>query len=325
VIDGRFEGESLSGEEIRGLLGEEDSTDEKKKSPLRIHVLLASRSEEDADLLRGRLECHGAVVTQVRNPFSALDQLRRARYEGVVSDVELWAGEGSLLMDRVLRSESAVPVLFVGGTTGPPPGGLRARLLQAGAWDLLPRPLETGSLEKTVLDFVSHCAGARSRRPPAPRQKPAGAAGPDRETAETPTRPSEDGSRAELLWLRFFFHAQKGLHCDPPLESRARVLAQAALEHLQPRAVSIAVEGAEGVTACVLGRQDQDPEGLLEEIVAAGKDPGAAGGVAIRTGERGHRKSFTLLDLPDDVRRAAEPFLADLRALLDPTPEVRSP
>lgn len=328
MIDGRFEGESLSGEEIRGLLGEDDSTEE-NKPPSRIHVLLASRREEDAGLLRGRLESHGAVVTQVRNPFSALDQLRRARYEGVVSDVDLWAREGCLLMDRVLRAKSAVPVLFVGEPAGPAAGGLRARLVQAGAWDLLLRPLETASLEKMVLDFVSHCAGASSRLPSDPPQAAAVSPAPGRETADeaddSGSRPEEDSSRGEFLWLRFFFHAQR----SPPGESRdkiaARGLAGAALEHLHPRAVSIAVECREGVAAFVLGRRGQDPEGILEEVVRAGKDRGSPRGLTVRTGAQGHRTSLTLLDLPDEVHAAAEPFLRDLRELLERVAGSASP
>ena len=136
MIEGRFEGPELSGEELRELLRDaplEEGMPADAKPPASKHVMLVSRRRDDLDLLRTRLEAHGAAVTIVRNPFSALDQLRRAVYEGVVADIDLWADDASLLIDRMRPRETGVPLLLVADRARDPDGRLECRLREAGA------------------------------------------------------------------------------------------------------------------------------------------------------------------------------------------------
>jgi CheY-like chemotaxis protein len=201
-------------------------------------VLVVSRDESEIPLLRGVLSGMGVEPSVVRNPFEALDQLRRRRYVGVVSDFELWAEGGTLLFQRLASSGARAPVLFICAS---PEGALKARA--AGAAEVLERPLEPAGVAVAARIFAAHSAPPRS---PAARSAHAEEAG--RPGAEGPraASPASLELRPEVAWLRFFFEARQAMRPRKPGEERLRALLQAFQSELAPGSSGVGVALPEG-------------------------------------------------------------------------------
>jgi CheY-like chemotaxis protein len=321
VIDSRFDGPELSGEEIRELLRDDALGAEPvaegppgASRPSSGHVLLVSRRKDDLGLFRSRLEAHGASVTIVRNPFSALDQIRRAVFEGVVTDLGLWANDGELLLDRVRPRDSGLPLLFIADRLRDEDGRLRTRLRGAGAFDVVFRPYSAADVERAAAELVS-----AAEAPPAATSPPAQV-------------PSEGTSRGEVRWLRFFFHAQRAARAPSDGTLRLRAILDAAREHLAASSCAFFVGGATGRFALIAGTPGGEPEALPGEVDAraaeVAKDslvlrgegtPGRSDGSGpAMTGPEGAGRRFTLVlgGLPEHVRLSSTSFLEDLRVLV---------
>ena len=80
----------------------------------------------------------GARARLVRNAFTALDALRADAYDGIVSDLELWAERGRLLQERLHREGLRIPILFLCSGSGVDEDRIRQ---ETGAWRVLARPL----------------------------------------------------------------------------------------------------------------------------------------------------------------------------------------
>ena len=394
MIDGGPPSDDLSQDEIRELLREdlaEGETGDLRAAPLREaplretlaiapRLLVVSRKGVDAELLRGRLEARGARLFSVRNPFTALDQLRRAPFDGIVSDLDLWANDGSLLLERIRALGRRIPVLFITDRGHDARGNLGDRLTQAGAWGILYRPLRPADLEGAAQSFLADLGGRRedARRaadaaaPPETGQAasagwdargPAGdagglgssddlgegkdaAQGAARAVGEMPTvgempaempgelpgekrgQPGsvpaagrgrdipEDGAPepGEILWLRFFYHATRGLRAETDPEARMRKIARLALEHLRPKAAGVVYRAGGLEQAYFLGASGESLEEALATAASGAPDAeGAGDGLAIRF----PGGALILLRLPRAAREKAAEYLDEARRLLE--------
>jgi DNA-binding response OmpR family regulator len=112
------EPEGLSREELRELLGEalgaiRGGADAGGGTAPGQRLLLATRRGQDAHLIQGRAVAHGASLEIVRNAFSALDKLRTGTYAAILSDLDLWANDGRLLLERVGNGDEPLSVVFL--------------------------------------------------------------------------------------------------------------------------------------------------------------------------------------------------------------------
>ncbi|MBI4601276.1 MAG: response regulator [Planctomycetes bacterium] len=217
-------------------------------------VLLVSRRDGDAALLRARLEARGAVVHVVRQPFRALDVLRGLPLDAVVTDLELWADDGALLFDRIRVLGRAIPVLLVGD--GP---GAEDRALRAGAWGFLARPFDAGAVERaarSLLEAAGEPPGACAGEPalegagelppqetPAapPRAAEEAAAGPAPPVGAPPAARGAERD-AEIPWLRLHLALSRLAREWDPLDARARSVLELVREVLAPSAALLLYE-----------------------------------------------------------------------------------
>ncbi len=223
--------EPLSAAEIRGLLGDEAAADPDvpaaagdRGSALRRRVLLVSRDEDEVRLLRGVLGGLGIDCSVVRNPFSALDQIRLRGFDGVISDFDLWSSSGELLFQR-LGASAAAPVVFLcAGAEAA--GAARA----AGAAEVLRRPLQPRDLAAAAELFgagrtaETPAAEHPPEPPPSIRRRTELAQPPEPRAATPPVRATQTAEAGELAWLRFFFEVRRLLRAEPPGRRRIPVI-----------------------------------------------------------------------------------------------------
>jgi CheY-like chemotaxis protein len=206
----------LTRDEMQSLLdgfgnGTHENGDETPARSVDPCVLVVSRRDDEVRMLRGVLGSRGIRVVAVRNPFSALDQLRLRRHVGVISDFDVWADSGALLFSR-LNSDAgaALPVVFI--CDGP---RARASALATPAAGVLELPLDAG----TIVDASKAWTGVRAAPRTAsdevpPRAAPAvagsGGIGTDR-AAEEP---------CDVVWLRFFFDCRRAMRSAAPGRDR---------------------------------------------------------------------------------------------------------
>ncbi len=226
--------EPLSEEEIRGLLGEDgplgglgsgsgggEPAEEAGEADRRgVLVLLVSRDDDESRLVRSALGGLGVLVDWVRNPFAALDQLRRRHYAAVVSNFEMWADQGALLFQRLGQRGSRTKVIFLC------PGAESAsRARAAGADEALRRPLDAAGLER-ILRLLGRledpAAGSRVEflMEADPRPDP----GIGAEKPAAPSRSADLDPPDEVAWLRFFFEARKAMRSHEPGRPRLEAI-----------------------------------------------------------------------------------------------------
>jgi CheY-like chemotaxis protein len=170
VSESSHESDGPSRDELRELLGdvlgsieEELNTGETRAAgdslvdspepsgPAR--VLLVSRRDSDSRLLSSRLEALGTTVEVVRNAFAALDKLRTGVYEAVISDLNLWANNGGLLLERIESMGVHLPVLFLVERAAD--GGPRELGFPAGDPDFLRCPLFPAEMERGLARLLA--------------------------------------------------------------------------------------------------------------------------------------------------------------------------
>jgi len=250
--------EPLSEEEIRGLLGEdgppgeldsgareggpaEDASRADRPSTL---VLLVSRDDDESRMVRGALTSLGVMVDWVRNPFAALDQLRRRQYAAVVSNFEMWADQGALLFQRLAQRGSRTRVIFLC-----PGAESAARARAAGADEALRRPLDGAGLDRILRLLGRLEEAAAGPRVEFLAEAGQGSPGNGGEKAPRPSRPSEPRESGtawtEVSWLRFFFEARKAMRSLEPGRARLEVILEA-IEREVGASAGIAVAGPGG-------------------------------------------------------------------------------
>jgi len=114
-------------------------------------VLLVSRRSDDVRIVEEGLGAQGWRVEKVVNAFAALDKLRTSTYSAVVSDLDLWANNGSLLLERVEGLDAPIPVLFLveRGPTGEP----KDLGFPVGAPSFIHCPLDTREFEEKLSEL----------------------------------------------------------------------------------------------------------------------------------------------------------------------------
>jgi CheY-like chemotaxis protein len=248
------------------------------------------------------------IVTVLRNPFGALDQMRRDSYDAVVSDMALWANRGALLLERLGVPGRKVPVLFVASAEGHLRQEVEAFALERGAWRVLFRPLAAADLEKAVQDLREECI----RCPPSTAVSTGtGAAAAPRASTE-PFGPAE----VELAWLRFFFHAFRASREESSFEECAGRLLAGAMEHLQPRAAGVFFV-LDGRPHVLLSRSGAEPDEALLQLLSAARGEGAPDVLRFPLDrEPGSAdRQLVLLSPPPAVLAAAGRFLEAVCAL----------
>jgi two-component system chemotaxis response regulator CheY len=223
----------------------------------------------DVDLLKACLGFSGASTTVARNPFTALDRVRAEEPDLVVSDLDLWANDGALLLQRLRCLSRAPPLLFLADPTRS--AGLEERARRAGAAGVLLRPLRPGEVEDRLGDLLRARDGGLVGRPPTEGV----AGGADQEgapTAMSPAEPPAEPGSAELAWLRFLHGASRLARLEAPKADRARAFARRALQDLHARAAAIVYREGGGAAAATRGG-GADAEGLPDLLQPAPMSP----------------------------------------------------
>jgi CheY-like chemotaxis protein len=364
-FDRDLSGESLlTEEEIRELLSDVPASREEGGNGDAdasvnggTRILFLSRRGADAALLRARLEARGAVLQVVRNPFTALDRMRVAPPEAIVTDLDLWADDGALLFDRLARLPSAVPVVFLARSRGDQ-ARIDERLRKAGAWEVLFQPFDAGEAEsaaRRLLDAARGVPVARSSPPELEGIPPCSSGGPAGESS----RPAEElGPSGELEGLdglaerdvdarSSLLESGEGTGGESRLVARGGGPADGELGWLRfhldlSRAVRTAgtrEDRADAILECVLLRLAPRAAGLFFEVegraAARMESAPGAGQAALdslcavaETGRfardverslqiRGAWGRLVMLDLPPATHAAASAYLDDVRNLVE--------
>jgi CheY-like chemotaxis protein len=303
----------LSGDEIRELLGADAGGVEPERAPgidpavpgertrSRPRVLIVSRRKADVDLLKACLEAAGAVPALARNPFTALDRVRADEPDLVVSDLDLWANHGALLLQRLQGLPRRPPLLFVADRARS--AGLKERAEEAGAAGILLRPLRPGEVEDRLGGLLRARDGGLAGAAARPVSGGGREAGGDRGSGAGP---------AELAWLRFFHRASRLARVDAPRAERARALARCALDGLGPRAAAVIYRERGRAAGVIEAAEGLEPDALLAAVGAA-----PAGGARLRVdfGEPGQGGCLVLGGLAPAIADGGEAYLDDVRHL----------
>lgn len=360
-----FDRSFLSEREIHGLLGEgplggddgesgpaeggaAGDDDTGARAPGR--VLVVSRRRLESDLFRARLEVLGLEVETVRNPFSALDRLRLDVHQGVISDFELWADDGALLLGRLERSGRALPVLFVAERSGDE-ARTEARVRRAGAWGILFRPVQAADLEMAARALLfagrdgSECPretndgsehGAALEEVEKPAHGPEGlwvsearesspsvwTDGPATNAAGDPLHGKTAILEEEAAWLRFHLELSRLARSPGPRSTRARRVVHLARESFGPRGVGVLFEEDGRLTAILEGAPGAG-HGALEAVLRlASVDREARiaekeeNGLAVTFSGPPGQSRIVILGLSSSSCAAAAPLIEDIRHIL---------
>jgi len=229
----------LSDDEVQELIGSghpsKGNGHRQDPQEPRARLLVLSRDDEELRMLRGVLGGLSFEVIAVRNPFTALDQLRLRRFSGIISDFEIWADRGSLLFDRIAEGVNQPPVVFI--CSGP---RAAASARATGAAGVLRHPLDPRDLERIAGTFRTRIREASGPLagpvtpppPPAPPPRPerVTVTGGDRRSPAEAADPVPD--TPEIRWLRFFFHARADLRAAPAGVGRIAAVLSAWERHL---------------------------------------------------------------------------------------------
>ncbi len=337
----------LSDGEVRELLRDISTMDggageETAVRDGRPQVLFISRRGGDARLLEDRLDAAGAVASHVRNPFTALDRIRRYPPSAVVSDLELWANEGALLLERLHALGLPVPVLFLTASSREDRGCLETRLRGRGAWGVLFQPVQARDAEVAARSLLAavvdgpHVGPARARAD-------AGVEAPSAPLAVGPVPEGEQDGRersalldaqldvpldaplvsardGELGWLRFHLHLTRAVRSPACRDDCAKKILDAASQDLAPRAVGIFFADGERAAAR-LEAAPGAPSSILDRLARssttamAGSDEEGTS-LVVHFGEAPAEGRMVLLGLPSASREAARAFLDDVRKVL---------
>ena len=116
-----------------------------------IHVLVVDDNEDAREMLAMLLTMFGASATSAGSVDEAMEMLRRAHFDVVLSDVHM-PDEDGLCLIRRLRAEATVPVAVALTADSDPE--LRDALVAAGFCRRLVKPVESAQLVATLRESV---------------------------------------------------------------------------------------------------------------------------------------------------------------------------
>ncbi|MBN1442383.1 MAG: response regulator [Planctomycetes bacterium] len=223
----RGEKDVLSAEELEILLGSEPleeapgcSRISEGPPPSAPRILILAGDRKAALELKGQIEHLGLETTLRRNPFDALDALRWRRHDLVISELDLWADDGRLLLDRIEASGEETPVVFVGAGAEE----TRRRALRAGAFQGLGCPIEVHDIHP-LLETLGLVAAAERI---------------------APDRGEQASLSEERAWLLFFFELRRAWRSSQDTEGRLRALHESFVRLLGARGALTAERTADG-------------------------------------------------------------------------------
>jgi CheY-like chemotaxis protein len=129
-----------------------------------VHVLVVDDDESLAELFVRALLAAGAVVRSTPNGREALEALRDARFDVLVSDLDMPHLDGLGLVSQVRASERhrALPALALTGSTTP---DIRRRALEAGFDEFATKPVLAADLVAAVKRLLGAKAARALERP----------------------------------------------------------------------------------------------------------------------------------------------------------------
>lgn len=301
-------------------------------------VLLVSRRSDDLRIVEEGLGAQGRRVDKVVNAFAALDKLRTSTYSAVVSDLDLWANNGSLLLERVEGLDAPIPVLFLveRGPTGEP----KDLGFPVGAPFFIHCPLDTREFEEKLSELwsveASDPSSAADTAPALESPTPAPVGGHD-EPEEVPEEAlprddmpggdilpgdsAESGAvasevslpgpirSAELGWLRWLVLGQRQLR-DP--SATAAGLARLAIDELGALATGFFCSKGDRTTASLESQAGTDH--LLFRYVLDAQRGRLDEAKAMTI--HGENACLVLIGLTPVIRDAGAEFVDDVRELL---------
>ena len=98
-------------------------------------------------MMREFLEARGYEVVVGTRGDDALEQVRHRQLGAVFLDLRMRGIDGVEVFRRIHRSHPRLPVLIVSGQSNEEEA---RRLLQEGAFDFIPKPVDLGRLQETV-------------------------------------------------------------------------------------------------------------------------------------------------------------------------------
>ena len=120
-------------------------------------ILIAEDDQAFSYILAATLESRGWRTIQARTGLEVLRAAREARPSLVLMDVNLAESNGVVLADLLKDRLKGVPVLLMSAL---PEDDLRAKMAEAGAIDVLPKPFSLSRLVKRVERLLTQKAPA---------------------------------------------------------------------------------------------------------------------------------------------------------------------
>jgi len=291
-------------------------------------VLVASRRRHDAGMIVERLRAHSFAVDTVRNPFRALDQVRSESYDTVVSDLELWADGGGLLMERLSGLSRRPLVVFLAPRSRP-----RSELLRRGVAGILLCPLDPPSTELAVGQMrralTANCfpdppegrasaeVSSLHGEPVVPEVGDALAVNyPETRVLDPIERNESRTDAGEVAWLRFFLEAQRLLFRGTSSDALYQSLVELGCDVLGAEGASIVYHRDERPRVYLVGATSDALDRLSDNL----RDPSSArakvGDWEIDRAVGNERCRLTFQGLPKHVWSAVVEFEGDLHRLL---------
>lgn len=120
-------------------------------------ILIADDDTGLLEALAVRLEAEGFEVISTRDAYQALAIARRDRPDLLLLDINMPAGNGFSVQERIGKIEelAGTPIIYI---TGEEPGTVDRTALELGAFAVVHKPFETAALLDTVRGAL--CVGA---------------------------------------------------------------------------------------------------------------------------------------------------------------------
>ena len=121
-----------------------------------VRILIVDDEERMRHLLSIMLERRGHLVDQAGDGLEALEKLRNATYDMVITDVKMPRMDGETLLRKIVQMDNPCPVVFI---TAFATVESAVEAMRAGAVDYITKPFE----EKRILLRFNY-AGFKSGR-----------------------------------------------------------------------------------------------------------------------------------------------------------------
>ena len=124
-------------------------------------ILIADDDTRMLTLMRVRLEAQGFNVIAAHDGYQAVDMARHHEPDVIITDVQMPAGSGFTVQERIDKIEeiAGTPIIYV---TGADPDSVDAQALAMGAYTVLHKPFTASALVDSVLGALGYWQHASS-------------------------------------------------------------------------------------------------------------------------------------------------------------------